>query len=438
MTVPPVTAPVPIAAPPGGLDQEPHVDGARLLLGIAELAEIGALPTGGITRLAFTPEEDRARAYLMERARRADLRARVDEAGNVVIRRRDAEPGMPALLMGSHMDTVVKGGRLDGAYGVLAALEVLTVLAERDEPLGLEPVAIAFTNEEAGLFPYPFFGSRGVAGTLDPSLRYSSRDGTNLRPVLARAGGDLSRIRDAAWARGSIGAYLEAHIEQGPYLERAGIPVGVVTTITGRVTFDLRIQGRSSHAGTTPMDDRADALVAASHAVLAVEDLARSGECAVATVGQVESHPDQINVIPGNVRLAGEIRDLSGDRLTAAQAALARVADEIGGRYRVRVRVRTTGRVEPVPTTDVLRQVVRDAARELGLATMDLPSGAGHDAQVVAEIAPIGMVFVPSRAGISHAPEEDTDPEQLVTGADVLLRAALELCRRAREPGWSR
>ncbi|MFJ2796527.1 MULTISPECIES: M20 family metallo-hydrolase [unclassified Streptomyces] len=414
-----------------------RVDRTRLLAGITELGRIGAVPGSGVTRLGFTPAEDEARAYLVERCRHSSLAPHVDEAGNVVIRRPGARPGVPALLMGSHMDTVIKGGRLDGAYGVMAALEVLLVLAERDEPLGLEPVVIAFANEEAGLFPYPFFGSRGVAGTLDPNASYTSRDGADLRPALARAGGDLSRIGLAAWPRGSIGAYLELHIEQGPYLERAESPIGVVTTITGRVTFEVRIQGRASHAGTTPMEARADALVAASHTVLAVEDLARRGGCAVATIGRVESLPDQVNVIPGDVWLAGELRDMSGERLATAETALSELASEIGDKYGSRVGLRTTGWIDPVPTAPSLREVIRASARELNLSSMDLPSAAGHDAQVVAEVAPVGMIFVPSRGGRSHVPDEYTEPDHLVAGADVLLRSAVALGRQPREPGWS-
>jgi N-carbamoyl-L-amino-acid hydrolase len=413
--------------PRPGLQHLLRTDHARLLRTVDELAEIGGLPGGGVTRLGFTAEEDQARRYLQDRARGAGLVARVDEAGNVVMRRRCPTPGAPALLMGSHMDSVANGGRLDGAYGVVAALEVLTTLVENDIDLALEPVAVAFTNEEAGLFPYPFFGSRGLAGTLDPDAAYVNRYGADLAPALARAGGDLRRVRNAAWAPGSIGAYLELHIEQGPYLEAQDIPLAVVGTITGRITFDIHIRGRSGHAGATPMDCRADALVAASHAVLVVEGLSRQGMCVVSTVGRVEAWPDQVNVIPGEAWLAGELRDLSIERMDAAESALRMSLADLERRHQVQIEVKRTDLIEPVATDQVVRDAIGRAATMLNVPNTRLHSAAGHDAQIIGAVAPIGMIFIPSRGGLSHVPDEHSSPEHLAAGADVLLHTALDL-----------
>jgi beta-ureidopropionase / N-carbamoyl-L-amino-acid hydrolase len=404
-----------------------RVNPARLLATVDELAAIGGLPGGGVHRLAFSPEEDRARAYLRRRAAGAGLAARIDQAGNVIISRSGRRPGTPVLMMGSHMDTVANGGRLDGAYGVLAALEVMTVFADLDVPPALEPVAVAFTNEEGGLFPYPFFGSQAIAGTLDPYATYTTRTGVDLRGPLRRAGGDPDRLASAAWPAGSIGAYLELHIEQGPILEARGLPIGVVEGITGRTIFEISLVGRSNHAGTTPMDRRADALVAASRVVLAVQRLATRGLCSVATVGQVESWPDQVNVIPGRVNLVGELRDLSSARIGAAENTLSDDAAAIAEECMVDIGIEFTGRIAPVATAPALSDTIREEAERLGLASMPIGSGAGHDAQIIARIAPVGMLFVPSRGGVSHDPAEDTDDAQLTTGAEVLLRTALAL-----------
>lgn len=404
-----------------------RVDGRRLLSGIETLALIGADPLGGITRLGFSHEEDEARSWLMDRAKHASLDACVDAAGNVIIRRKAAHSGKAALVMASHMDTVRQGGALDGAYGVLAALEVLTVLEEQDVDLPLEPVAIAFANEEGGLFPYPFFGSRAVAGSLDPGDVFTTSDGLGLREPLRRAGGDLARIEHAAWPDGAIGAYLELHIEQGPVLESNGLPIGVVEGITGRTIFEVEVSGRSGHAGTTSMDMRADALVAASHAVLAVEALTARGLCRVATVSRLQAAPDQVNVVPGTVGLTGEFRDMSAARLQATEKELTRDLAAIAHMQGVRIDCRIVDRVQPVATDPALQAAITGAVRGLGLPSMSLESGAGHDAQIIAARAPIGMIFVPSREGVSHAPEEHTDDAALVAGADALLTTAVSL-----------
>ena len=243
---------------------ELRVDGARMLRRLAEISRIGARPGHGITRLGLTPEETEARAYLAGECHRDGLVARTDQAGNLVVRR----PGhrdKPALLLGSHIDTVADGGRLDGTYGVMAACEVLRVLAEHDVELDVEPVVVAFTNEEGAFFPYPFFGSLGLVGQVDTDhAKRMVAHGVALPDALRDAGGDLDTILEAAWAPGSVAGYLELHIEQGPVLEEAGLPIGVVQAITGRTVLDVTVRGGQDHAGTTPMRMRRDALAVAS------------------------------------------------------------------------------------------------------------------------------------------------------------------------------
>ncbi|TDP89877.1 Zn-dependent hydrolase [Labedaea rhizosphaerae] len=405
---------------------ELRVDGARMLRRLAEISRIGARPGHGITRLGLTPEETEARAYLAGECHRDGLVARTDQAGNLVVRRARRRD-KPALLLGSHIDTVADGGRLDGTYGVMAACEVLRVLAEHDVELDVEPVVVAFTNEEGAFFPYPFFGSLGLVGQVDTDhAKRMSAHGVALPDALRAAGGDLDTIAEAAWAPGSVAGYLELHIEQGPVLEEASLPIGVVQAITGRTVLDITVCGGQDHAGTTPMRMRRDALAVASRAVLAVERLARSRDlCRVATVGKLDVEPNTTNVIPGLVRLTAELRDGRAERLRTAEQAITTELAQLASATDTTIDVRLDPVTQPVATDHALSRAIADAADELGLRHLGMDSGAGHDAQIVAAIAPIGMIFVPSRNGISHAPQEETDDLHLVAGADTLLRTVL-------------
>lgn len=404
----------------------PELDEARLLTRLDELAVFGADDHGGVTRLGLGEAENEAHRYLSERAREMGLRPAVDPAGNLLIRRGNAVAGRPVLLFGSHADSVVYGGRYDGAYGVVAALEVLAAVAAWDGPLAYEPVAVAFTNEEGAGFSYPFLGSKAMVGAVDDPESITDRDGRTLRAALRACGGDIDAFASAAWPPGRLGAYLELHVEQGPVLERAGIPVGVVDVITGRYVFDITMYGRQSHAGTTPMDQRSDAVVAAAQVVLAIENLAKKRRiCAVATVGVVDVVPNVVNVVPGTVHLSAEVRDVSADRLRQAEQAVREILSGLGDDITVEMTV--SMRTEPVAANDRMRDCIRAAADELGTPSMTVSSGAGHDAQIIAGLGPIGVIFVPSRDGLSHAPGEHTDAEHLVAGANVLLRTVARL-----------
>ncbi|MFL6122869.1 Zn-dependent hydrolase [Actinophytocola sp.] len=408
----------------------PHLDGARLLDVLGEISRIGAQPGAGITRTGLGAEEAQARAYLAKRYRRDGLVARTDQAGNLIVRRRGADPARPVLLLGSHVDTVVRGGRLDGTYGVVAACEVVRTLARLESAPAYEPVAVAFSNEEGARFPYPFFGSLGLTGRLDlaRAATTTDRDGTALPDALRTAGGDLDTVGAAAWPDGAIAGYLELHIEQGPVLADRDIPIGVVEAITGRTIIDITVHGVQGHAGTTPMSLRRDALVVAAQVVLAVERLATGRDlCAVSTVGCLDGEPNVTNVIPGTVRLTAEIRDGRPERLRAAERALVAELSALGPATGTRIDHDLRRVTRPTRTDHRLRAAVVAAADDLGLPHLEMFSGAGHDAQIVARSAPVGMVFVPSRDGVSHAPQEHTDDDLLVAGADTLLNAALRL-----------
>lgn len=410
----------------------PDINGHRLLTRIRELAQIGADPRGGVTRLGFSAEDRQGIAYVAEQARQAGLTATVDQAGNLIVRRPHTIPERQVLLMGSHLDTVIHGGALDGAYGVLAALEVLQTLGDHEARMRYEPVVIAFANEEGALFPCPFWGSLAVTGELpytpDDLL---DRSGSSLREPLRAVGGDPDAVAAARWPADSIGAYLELHIEQGPVLERGGNQIGVVEGITGRTVFTVAVYGRAGHAGTVPMDLRTDALAAAARVVLAAEDIARRRLCTVATVGRFQVDPDVTNVIPGVVRLTVDLRDLSAERLRDAERAFADELAKVGAETGTRIEAAVTDQYPGAVADPRLRAAISAAADDLGLARAYLPSGAGHDAQIIASTAPIGMLFVPSRDGLSHVPEESTDDDDLVAGARVLLRTAV----RVGEPG---
>ena len=404
-----------------------RVNGARLVDCIEALGRIGADPAGGLTRLGLSLQEREARTFLADVFGAAGLVAETDPAGNLLVRR----PGTvvadaPVLLLGSHVDTVVQGGRLDGAYGVVAALEVLRVLHENDVDLPVEVVVAAFANEEGALIQLPFWGSRALVGSLENGLAATDRQGVPVSDYLITTGGAPERLADAAWPAGSIAAYLELHIEQGPYLERLGVPIGVVEGIVGRTIFDIDVLGQAQHAGTTPMPDRRDAMGAAAEIVLAVKRIAaEDGLCATATTGYLQAFPNVTNTITGKVRLTAEVRDVDPGKIARAEALLRNECARISAASGCLIEPRVTMRSCAVSTAIPLREVITEAAEAMGLDYLSMPSGAGHDAQIVAGLAPIGMIFVPSRRGISHAPAEDTSPSDLVHGANVLLHSVL-------------
>jgi N-carbamoyl-L-amino-acid hydrolase len=402
-----------------------RVDGELLREDFDALAAIGATPEGGVSRPTFSDAHFAARAWFLERARAYGLEARVDAAGNhSAVLPADG----PTLLLGSHLDSVPNGGRYDGALGVVAALHVLVALRGETLPCALE--AIDFTDEEGTLVG--LLGSEALAGTLTLSTPRGSREA--LLAGLARAGLREDELADARRDPASLAGYLELHIEQGPRLERAGAQIGVVTGIVGSCSFTLGFRGAAAHAGTTPMDARRDAgLAAASFAVAANELVVRDFPGCVATVGDLRLAPGAFNVVPGSAQLSLEFRSLDSATLDALEAALlqrARVEAESRG---VDLDVEPVGRWEPTALDPGVGAAVERAAAALGLATIELPSGAGHDAQALAAVTPSGMIFVPSAGGVSHDAREHTPWQDCLNGANVLLGAALELIA-ARRP----
>jgi N-carbamoyl-L-amino-acid hydrolase len=404
------------------------IDATRFERVLQELACIGADPGGGVSRLGLSAAENDARTYLSQVSTQAGLVPQVDPAGNLLVRRPGADPNAPVLLLGSHIDTVLHGGRLDGAYGVVAALEVLSVLAERSDGWTYEPVVAGFANEEGALVQYPFWGSRALAGSLTGAEAASDREGRLASSYLAAAGCDPARLREAAWRPGSIAGYLELHIEQGPVLEERQIPIGIVDWIVGRTIVEIEVKGQSGHGGTTPMPRRGDALIAAASLVLRIESIAAAlHACARATVGFLEVLPNTTNTVPGTARLTADMRDHDISRLRNAEALLEEMVADVARERGIEIEVRTAHRSDPVPTHPELQAAIEQAARSRGLDCLAMSSMAGHDAQIVAAMAPVGMIFVPSKDGVSHTPQEDTTMTALIAGAEVLLQTVLTL-----------
>jgi beta-ureidopropionase / N-carbamoyl-L-amino-acid hydrolase len=405
-----------------------RVDGELLRQDFEALAAIGATPRGGVSRPTFSDAHSAARAWFLERARAYGLETRVDAAGNhsAVL----PADGRPTLLLGSHLDSVPDGGRYDGALGVVAALHVLVALRGTELPYALE--AIDFTDEEGTLVG--LLGSEALAGTLKAESLSAPRGGREaLLAGLERGGLREERLADARRDPASLAGYLELHIEQGPRLERAGAQIGVVTGIVGARSFRLGFRGAAGHAGTTPMDARRDAgLAAAAFAVAANELVVQDFPGCVATVGDLRLAPGAFNVVPGSARLSLEFRALDSAALDTLEAALldrARAEAESRG---VDLDVEPVGRWEPTALDPRVRAAVECAAAGLDLTTMELPSGAGHDAQALAAVAPAGMIFVPSVGGVSHDAREHTPWRDCLNGANVLLGAALELLEAGR------
>jgi N-carbamoyl-L-amino-acid hydrolase len=405
------------------------VDEDRLREDFQTLAEIGRLPDGGVSRTSFSDAHLAARRWFQERAMAAGLETRVDAAGN----HSAVLPGPPqvskTLLLGSHLDTVPVAGCYDGALGVLAALEVLRSVKDARLALPVTFEAIDFSDEEGAVVG--LLGSFAVSGALAEEMLAAPRGGRHsLLTAIARAGLSEERLSDARRDPASLAGYLELHIEQGPVLERDGIDIGVVTAIAGSRSYRLTFEGARRHAGTTPMDGRRDALLGAARFAIGVRDdlMGRFPGC-VGTVGGVEVDDAAFNVVPGRVRVQLELRAPNTDQMDALEAEVLDVVahDAVGAD--LGLVVERVGRWEPVVLDASIQERILEATSDLGLSAIQLPSGAGHDAQALAQITPTGMIFVPSVGGISHDPDERTRWGDCVNGANVLLATALRLAQ---------
>jgi len=400
-----------------------HIDGKRLWQSLMELAQIGATPKGGVRRLTLSDEDRRARDLFCQWARAAGLAVEIDGIGNLFARRAGTDPSLPPVAMGSHLDSQPSGGKFDGAYGVMAGLEALRTLDDAGVRTRAPMEVVSWTNEEGSRFTPVLMGSGVFSGafTLDHVRAQKDLEGISV-------GDALSKIGYAGTARPhKLGAYFEAHIEQGPVLENEGKTIGVVQGALGQRWYDVTVSGQDAHAGPTPMELRQDALIGASRMVLEVNRIARGfPDTARGTVGFLQVRPNSRNVIPGEVRTTVDFRNARVSTLDAMCEELKRAAKTIETDCRVTIELRENVYFKPCEFDPALVAQVRAAAAALGHSHCDIVSGAGHDAVSIARIAPAAMVFVPCEGGISHNEIENATPADLAAGCDVLLHAALQ------------
>lgn len=411
------------------------IDADRLWRRLETLASF-TRPDVPWTRRAFSPEFDKARDWLRGEFEQAGLAVHTDAAGNLTGRREGTQPGLPPLVTGSHCDTVVGGGRFDGILGVLAGLEVAQSLHERGVALRHPLEVIDFLSEEPSDYGISCVGSRAFAGTLDAAMLASCNDaGESLAQAMRRIGArpDADALAGAARGPGGIAAFVELHIEQGPVLEREGLPIGVVTDIVGIRRVALTVTGQPDHAGTTPMNIRRDALVGAARLI----DTAHREACAmdgrphyvVATIGRISMSPNVPNAVPGRVDMVLEVRSNAQSVLDDFPEQLLALCRDDLQKLRVACTMEPLTRTPPTACSEVVMQAVAGAADRLGLSHRPLPSGAGHDAMHVAAVGPMGMIFIPCLDGRSHCQEEWASQEQVAAGTLVLAETlrALDL-----------
>jgi beta-ureidopropionase / N-carbamoyl-L-amino-acid hydrolase len=397
-----------------------QIDGSSLIRQISRLASTG------LTRLAYSHEDIEGRAVVKQMLMAAGLDIWTDAAGNIVGRRKGRSPCAP-IAFGSHLDTVRNGGKYDGVLGVLAGIECVNALDRAGYTTEHPLEVIIFANEEGQVFD-ALCGSKAITGLLGQNdLTRTDGNSRTLADAIKDIGGNPVQLPAAARKKGDIAAFIELHIEQGGILDNSETPIGIVQGITGITYTDVCIVGLANHSGTTVMELRRDALAAASDLILVVEKAALEGRCRVATVGRMSVTPNATNIIPGEVQLTIELRDLDAKRMADTLEHLHRCGENLQEHRRVNVFFRDRTPIKPVPCSTIVQKAIRESCIDLGLQYRTLPSGAGHDAQMMAALGPMGMIFVPSVGGISHSPKEFTADEDCIRGAEVLLQTILRL-----------
>jgi allantoate deiminase len=411
--------------PPRRLAMTAPALGLRLMEKLDALALHTDEP-GRLTRLYLSPAHKSGADALSQWMRAAGMQVRIDPLATVIGRYEGSAPDAPAILIGSHIDTVRDAGKYDGAFGVLAGLIVVEELARNSERLPFAIEVLAFGDEEGVRFPSTLSGSRAIAGSFETAaLSLKDENGVSLADALAAFGCAPDRTGEAAMAPGSVLAYVEAHIEQGPVLEAMDRPLGVVTAINGACRLLVSLTGEAGHSGTVPMPMRKDALAAAAEMVLAVERAGRAHEGLVATVGRIEARPGAVNVIPGETIFTVDVRAASDGLRDECVAAIRGAIEEIAARRGIRASIELTHQAPATPCSPQIIAALSQAVFRAGASPVALLSGAGHDAMAIAPLCPIGMLFVRCKGGISHNPAESITAED----ADACARALLEFLR---------
>lgn len=398
----------------------------KIMARIDALAAISQM-SGGLARIYLTPEHRRANDLVGDWMEAAGMRVHQDAVGNIVGRYEGTADAAPAVMIGSHLDTVIDAGKYDGALGVLTGIACVERLAREGRRLPHAIEVIGFADEEGARYDSTYLGSRAVAGCFDLTLLgREDAAGVRMADAMTAFGLDPGRIGEAARTPDEILAYLELHIEQGPALERAALPVGVVTGIAGQTRLIVSIDGEAGHAGTVPMAMRRDALAGAAECILAIEQTARDGPGRVATVGKITAVPGAINVIPGHIQFTVDLRSANEDSRLSAVAEVERRIAEIADARSLSATIDNVHNVGGVACDPGLMAILAEAIESRGLQSLELPSGAGHDAAVMAQLAPAGMIFLRCAGGISHHPAESITEADAEIGAETLL-AVLEL-----------
>jgi len=412
----------------------PTIDKRRLMRDLNAIGRIGIGDHGSVTRLVFSIKELRSRQVLIHLMRQAGLKIHVDAIGNIFGRLDGADPKAPALLAGSHLDTVIHGGKYDGPVGVIGALEAVRTIRENKITLRAPLEVVCFIGEESSRFGFSTLGSSLVAGEVHPKDLTNAVDaqGTKLADVLSSLGISPRNLSRLARDPKSMKAYLELHIEQGPILEAKAKRIGLVTSIAAPSRFKVIFTGQADHSGTTPMEMRKDALVAAAQLIEYVEKICRKFSSmeqgrVVGTVGAMKIEPGVINAVPGRAELSIDIRSTSAQ----AKDKVARLVKQRGAAIArdrgIAIEVLNIRAEEPVPLDKRLLRITRQLCDEKAIDYEIMPSGAGHDAMQMAKITPAGMIFIPSRRGISHNPLEWTDPDDIALGAQLLMETMIRV-----------
>ena len=405
-----------------------RVDHKRLNNNFIILSKISSVEFGNLSRVAYTDADIDGRKYVMQLMKSAGMDVYIDEGGNIIGRLKGKDNDLPPIAIGSHIDSVPEGGSYDGNVGSLSAIEVAHTIQENNYTLNHPLIVVIFQNEEGGLF-----GSKVMTtGLTDQELGLRSSSGFTIKEGIKRIGGNLNKLQDAKLKRNEWTAYIELHIEQGAFLYDENLEIGIVEGIVGIKQWEVVINGFANHAGTTPMDKRSDALYAASLYVQSVHEIGKNTPGnQVATVGMIKPFPGAPNVIPGKVNASLEIRDLDEKKIDSIYKKIKRSTKKIAKKTGTTFQFQQTINIVPEPTNDLISKAIFEASNDLKLKSKFMPSGAGHDAQEMVQICPIGMIFVPSKNGISHSPKEYSTPNDISNGANVLLHTVLKIDERS-------
>ncbi len=410
----------------------------RLIRDLNAISKIGIGSGGSVTRLVFSVKDLRSRQLLIHLLRQAGLKIHIDRVGNIFGRLEGRNPGAPAVLVGSHLDTVVQGGKFDGTVGVVGALEAVRTLREQNVALSSPVEVVCFVGEESSRFGYSTLGSSLLAGeiSMEDLTHAVDRDGTKLGDILSSMGIYWENLASLRRDPASLKAYLELHIEQGPILEAKKKKIGVVTSIAAPTRFRAVFTGQADHSGTTPMEMRKDALVAAAHLIIAIEEVClnfsqlEKGRV-VGTVGAIKIEPGVINAIPGKAELSVDVRSIKAEAKDHVTKLVKGTAKEIARARKVGVEFLPIRDETPVELDREIGVLLEEICKDKGLPYEVMPSGAGHDAMQLAKITRAGMIFVPSMRGISHSPMEWTSPKDICLGTQVLLDTIMRVANEA-------